>query len=44
MILLIGVSIVLVPYFSPENSVTINFSIIIVNLIVIESCSQFVKD
>ena len=46
--LLIGVaqaaSIALVTYFSPEHSVAINSSIIIVGTAAIEICSQFIKD
>ena len=37
-------SIALVTYFSPEYSVAINSSIVIVGTAAIEVCSQFVKD
>ena len=37
-------SIALVTYFSPEHSVSINSSIVIVDIAAIEVCSQFVKD
>ena len=37
-------SIALVAYFSPEHSITINSSIVIVGTAVIEVYSQFVKD
>ena len=37
-------SIALVTYFNPEHSVAINSSIVIISTVVIEICSQFVKD
>ena len=45
---LIGVaqvaSIALVTYFSPEHSVAINSSIVIIDTAAIEVCSQFVEE
>ena len=38
------VSIAIVTFFNPALAVTINSSIVIVNAVAIEVCSQFVKD